>query len=73
MVESDHRPVENTRARCEERGIKYYRLSPHIDVAIELNEQSCEKLVDMLIKTKLYILQSASKVEDIQRYTDLQY
>ena len=73
MVESDHRPVENTRARCEETDIKYYRLSPHIDVAIDLDEQSCEKLVDMLIKTKLYIIQSPSKLlKDIKRYTDLQ-
>ena len=44
-----------------------------MDVMIDLDEQSCEKLVDMLIKTKLYIVQSASKVKDIQRYTDLQY
>ena len=72
MVESDHRPVENTRSRCEEKNIKYYRLSPHMDMTIELNEQSCEKLVDMLIKTKLYILQSAPKVlEDIKKYTDV--
>ena len=72
MVESDHQPVQNTRSRCEERGIKYYRLSPHMDVTIDLDEQSCEKLVDMLIKTKLYIIQSASKIlEDIKRYTEL--
>jgi len=72
MVESDHLPVQNTRSRCEERGIKYYRLSPHMDVAIELDEQSCEKLVDMLIKTKLYLIQSAPKLlEDIKKYTEL--
>ena len=72
MVESDHQPVQNTRARCEERDIKYYRLSPHMDMTIELDEQSCEKLVDMLIKTKLYLLQSMSKVlEDIKKYTEV--
>ena len=72
MVESDHQPVQNTRAHCEGMGVKYYRLSPHMDVTIELDEQSCEKLVDMLIKTKLYILQSASKeLEDIKKYTAL--
>ena len=72
MVESDHQPVYNTRSRCEERSIKYYRLSPHMDMTIELDEHSCEKLVDMLIKTKLYILQSAPKVlEDIKKYTDV--
>ena len=72
MVESDHQPVQNTRARCEERDIKYYRLSPHMDMVIELDEQNCEKLVDMLIKTKLYLLQSMSKVlEDIKKYTEV--
>ena len=71
-MESNHRPVQNTRSHCERENIKYYRLSPHMDMTIELDEQSCEKLVDMLIKAKLYILQSAPKVlEDIKKYTDV--
>ena len=70
MVESDHQPVRNTRSRCEDKNIVYHRLSPHMDMSIELDEQSCEKLVDMLIKTKLYMLQSDPKVlEDIKKYT----
>ena len=70
MVESDYQPVTNARAYCEQIGAKFYRLSPHMkEMVVELDEQNCELLVDLLIETKLYMLQSSSILDDINRYT----
>ena len=69
MVESDYQPVENAKSHCEQMDAKFYRLSPHVEEMVELDEQECERLVNLLIKTKLYILQSSSVLDDISRYT----
>jgi len=36
---------------------------------VELDEQKFERLVDLLIKTKLYMLDSSSVLDDISKYT----
>jgi len=55
VTECNEEPVRQTRAFCQSRGARYYRLSPELDLPIQLDENNDEKLVDMLIKTKWYV------------------
>lgn len=55
VTECNEEPVRITKAFCEKCKAHYYRLSPELDMPIELDENDDEKLVEMLIKTKWYV------------------
>ena len=45
--------AENSKSRCEEQGIPFYRFSPHLKEVIAAGETDTEKLLDMIIQTKM--------------------
>lgn len=45
--------AENSKSRCEEQGIPFYRFSPHFKEVIAAGETDTEKLLDMIIQTKM--------------------
>ena len=67
ITECDEEPVRYTKALCESRNARYYRLSPELDLPIQLDESNDEKLVDMLIKTKWYV---QANIEWFHRITE---
>ena len=52
LVESEM-VAKNCKSRCEERGIPFYRFSPNLDDVIAAGEIDTEKLLSMIIQTKL--------------------
>ena len=53
LVESEAM-ADICRSYCEEQGIPFYRFSPHLSVLIAAGEISLEKLVDMIIETRIH-------------------
>jgi hypothetical protein len=39
--------------RCHEQGIPYYRFSPHLNHVIGAGETDIDKLVDMMLQTRI--------------------
>ena len=54
LVESEA-VAKNCKSRCEEQGILFYRFSPKLDEVIAAGETDNERLVNMLIKTRLQL------------------
>lgn len=56
------------RSYCEEQGIQFYRFSPHLSSLIAAGEIGLEKLVDMIIETRIQTkTQGISEVVDLLR------
>jgi predicted acylesterase/phospholipase RssA len=47
--------AKNCKSRCEELGIPYFRLSPKLNTVVAAGETDNEKLVDMILQTKLQV------------------
>ena len=47
--------AKNCRSRCEAQGILFYRFSPKLDEVVAAGETDNERLVNMLIKTRLQL------------------
>ena len=45
--------AENCRSRCEEQNIPFYRFSPHLDDEIQDLKVEVDKLLNMVIQTKI--------------------
>ena len=45
--------AKNCQSRCEEQGILFYRFSPQLQHVIPAGETDNEKLMDMILETKL--------------------
>ena len=45
--------AENCRSRCEEQNIPFYRFSPHLDDEIQDMTVEVDKLLNMVIQTKI--------------------
>ena len=58
-------PVDNARTFCESHEVPFYRLSPKLDVAVDLDERNTERLVDVLITTKHYIIDQLESIKKI--------
>ena len=71
ITECDEEPVRCTKALCESRNARYYRLSPELDLPIQLDESNDGKLVDMLIKTKWYVQANIEWFHRIKEHTVL--
>ena len=54
LVESEA-VAKNCRSRCEEQGILFYRISPKLDEVVAAGETDNERLVNMLVQTKLQL------------------
>eukprot|EP00731_Ephydatia_muelleri_P031662 Em0023g169a len=54
LVESEA-VAKNCRSRCEAQGILFYRFSPKLDEVVAAGETDNERLVNMLIKTRLQL------------------
>ena len=67
--ESNGRPVENARAFCETKGTPFYRLSPKLDMAVDLDEQNTETLLDMVTTARRYIMEQTDQLLDIKKHT----
>ena len=52
IVESET-VAENSRCRCREQGISFYRFSPHLNDVILGTEIDNEKLFNMVIQTRI--------------------
>lgn len=52
LVESEM-VAENCKSRCEEQGIPFYRFSPHLKEVVAAGETDLNKLLDMIIQTKI--------------------
>lgn len=64
VVESEG-VAENCRSRCMKQNIPYYRFSPKLDEAIPLSEGDSEKLVDIVIKTKVLLQSMDAQVDEL--------
>ena len=49
--------------------ISFYRFSPKLDVAVDLDEQNTERLVDTLIITKYYFMKQIDELCGIKKDT----
>ena len=58
--------AENSKSRCEEQGIPFYRFNPQLKEIIPAGETDNEKLLDMVIETKIQI-----KEQKLKEMTDL--
>lgn len=52
LVESEM-VAKNCSMRCHEQGIPYYRFSPHLSQVIGAGETDIDKLVDMMVQTRI--------------------
>eukprot|EP00731_Ephydatia_muelleri_P031640 Em0023g147a len=67
LVESEAM-ADICRSYCEEQGIQFYRFSPHLSSLIAAGEIGLEKLVDMIIETRIQTkTQGISEVVDLLR------
>lgn len=57
--------ASNSRSRCKEQDIPFFRFSPKFDELIAAGETDNEKLFNMIIKTKLYLKQKAKEFDDL--------
>ncbi len=57
--------AENSKSRCEEQDIPFFRFSPTFDEIIAAGETDNEKLLNMVIKTKIYLKQQEKKFQEI--------
>ena len=52
LVESEI-VAKNCQVRCNEQNIPYYRFSPHLNQVISAGETDNEKLLDMMLQTRI--------------------
>ncbi len=57
--------AENSRSRCKEQDVPFFRFSPRFDEQIAAGETANEKLLNMIITTKLYLKKEGKKLEEI--------
>ena len=57
--------AENSRSRCEEQDIPFFRFSPKFDMIISSGETDTEKLLNMVIKTKIYLKEQEKLLQQI--------
>ena len=43
---------DNCRSRCEEQGIRYFRLNPRMEEVVESGETDMETLITMILQTR---------------------
>ena len=59
--------AENSKSRCEEQGIPFFRFSPKFDEVIAAGETDNEKLFNMIIKTKLSLKQDKKRLDELTK------
>ena len=59
--------AENSKSRCEEQGIPFFRFSPKFDEVIAAGETDNEKLFNMIIKTKLSLKQDKKRLDELAK------
>ena len=57
--------AKNSRSRCKEQDIPFFRFSPSFDELIAAGETDNEKLFNMIIKTKLYLKQNEQELDKL--------
>jgi hypothetical protein len=63
LVESED-VATNSRSRCEEQHIPFFRFSPNLDSEVDSGETKDEVLIDMLITTKFQAVELWSDLMD---------
>lgn len=71
VSESNGEPVRFTKTMCEKSNSSFYRLSPKLDAKIEIDEKNDEKLIDMLVTTRLYVQREMHQFNGIKRDTKI--
>lgn len=69
VSESNGQPVLITKTICDKSHSSFYRLSPKLDTKIEIDDKNDEKLVDMLVTTRLYVQKEMHQFRGIKRDT----
>jgi len=69
VSESNGQPVLISKTICDKSHSSFYRLSPKLDIKIEIDEKSDDKLVDMLVTTRLYVQKEMHQFKGIKRDT----
>ncbi len=64
MVESEG-VADNCRSRCAKQNIPFYRFNPELDEVIPLSEGDNEKLVNIVIKTKVLLQSLDAQVDEL--------
>ena len=57
--------AENSKSRCQEQDIPFFRFSPKFDEPISAGETDSEKLLNMVIKTKLNLKERERELEEL--------
>ena len=57
--------AENCRSRCEKQGLPFYRFNPELSEVIALSESDNEKLIDMVLKTQLYLQSKDYEMDEL--------
>jgi len=57
--------AENSRSRCAEQDIPFFRFSPTFDEIVSSGETDVDKLINMVIQTKIYLKQQDKELEKI--------
>ena len=64
LVESEL-VAENSKSRCAEQDIPFFRFSPTFDEIVSSGETDVDKLINMVIQTKIYLKQQDKELEKI--------
>jgi len=57
--------AENCRSRCEKQGLPFYRFNPELSEVVALSESDNEKLIDMVLKTQLYLQSKEYEMDEL--------
>lgn len=59
--------ASNSRSRCSEQDIPFFRFSPTFDEMIAAGETDNEKLFNMIVKTKLYLKKEEKQLDELTK------
>ncbi len=65
QMEKSELVAENSKRRCTEQNIPFFRFNPIIDEIVDHGETDMKKLINMVIKTKIYLKQDEKMFEEI--------
>ena len=71
ISESNGQPVLIAKTMCDRSHSSFYRLSPKLDIKIEIDEKNDEKLVEMLVITRVYVQKQLRQFKCIKRDTEI--
>lgn len=64
-IDNSEGAASNTRSRCQEQGVAFYRFNPKFDEEIRLTETEDKILCNMIISARVHIISKLTHMEEI--------